>query len=266
MRSNFKGMSLGVLFCFLVNTVAGDAAFSQNVLAESEYKLATTSIFSGLADLEFKETENLKLVVNAHLLEIARSSETIEIRDLIKYAKDHYKNSIFDKTHVYFSEEPKLPKGLNLPKGYHSLKCRIEGDNDEARTYYTVFSLNKDSDKGFDVEVVTSQEWDNLKKLSKPLTTIPQRASENPKDAETQRRYSELNEGVIDKFIREHIGTKESPGRFTEFKGRAEKLGWNEKYPDRAKPVLYYDDISKQFDGFLWTKIEQQLRRINSAF
>ena len=266
MRNNFRGMSLGVLFCFLVNTVAGDAAFSQNVLAESEYKLATTSIFSGLADLEFKETENLKLVVNAHLLEIARSSETIEIRDLIKYAKDHYKNSIFDKTHVYFSEEPKLPKGLNLPKGYHSLKCRIEGDNDEARTYYTVFSLNKDSDKGFDVEVVTSQEWDNLKKLSKPLTTIPQRASENPKDAETQRRYSELNEGVIDKFIREHIGTKESPGRFTEFKGRAEKLGWNEKYPDRAKPVLYYDDISKQFDGFLWTKIEQQLRRINSAF
>ncbi|MBL7072597.1 MAG: hypothetical protein ISS33_02305 [Candidatus Omnitrophica bacterium] len=266
MRSNLKGMSLGVLFCFLVNTVAGDAAFSQNVLAEAEYKLATQSIFSGLADMEFRESENLKLVVKAHLLEIARGSEKIKIKDLINYAKDHYKNSIFDKTHVYFSEEPKLPKGFNLLGGYHALKCRIKDENDETRTYYAVFSLNKDSDKGFDIEVVASREWDNLKKLSNPLTTLPQRASEKPKDAETQRRYSELNEGVIDKFIREHIGTKENPGRFTEFTGRAKKLGWNTKYPNRARPGRYYEPISGQFDNFLWAKIEQQLRRINTVF
>jgi|GEM_PF-5261759 len=266
MRGGLRGVSFWVLSCFLFNIIVPDAVFSQNVFVEPEYKLAAQSIFSGLADMEFRETENLKLVIKAHLLEIAGGSENIKIKDLIRYAQNHYNNSIFDKTHVYFSEEQKLPKGLKLSEGYHFLKCRIKDENDMTRTYYAVFSLNKDSEKGFNIEVVTDREWDDLKKLTKPLTTLPQRASEKPEDAETQRRYSELNEGVIDKFIREHIGTKEHPGRFTEFSGRAKKLGWNTKYPNRARPALYYEAINGQFDNFLWVKIEQQLRRINTAF
>jgi hypothetical protein len=99
----------------------------------------------------------------------------------------------------------------------------------ELRTYYATFPMQKDEDGGIPINIFTEKQHEDTDGLMKRVPKI------RTEDAKAIDRYIENNEKIIDKFIRERI----EAGDFAEIEGRAERLNFDKRFPDRKRPDLF---------------------------
>ena len=227
MRKIYRIISAVLLLSFLLNTTIYDTHACPDIPICSISKptvtdeLAVGSMCNGILGLVNKDKGDLMLALQTSLMHFARGKGTIDPDKLLERAGE-YRGSIFSKKHFFFSEK------TDLSDSWTKVKCRVRDDKKykdknilPLRTYHAVFSTERDSLSGFDVEIYTENEWEK-------------EFSVTPKGTEVVKAYVK-HDKTIDRFIFERI----KEGNFTEITGRAKKLGWDEEYPYRIKPKKY---------------------------
>ncbi len=247
-----------ITICFIFNTVLSDMALGQSLnYHPNTEKLATPSQFDDI--LNDLQRSDMGRIHGALILNIAEwlKHDISTLKDLIIPGK---KISIFNPPDMqfFFSERETLQDGRLI-----AINCTIK-DKTGKRTYYAVFPTDKDKISEIPVGVYAEEVYKKSEAFAKGL---PKRS---PEDAKAIARYSKQNEEIIDKFIRKRIES----GYFAEIERRAEGLGWDEKYPDRVKPKLYWpthwlESVKSRLDPFLMplgTNVDKALRGKNIVF
>ncbi|MFH1664943.1 MAG: hypothetical protein ABIA77_02230 [Candidatus Omnitrophota bacterium] len=229
-------LSLIILTTFSLNTVVIDAgnllSFVKNTGTGIQTNLSPPLMSGDLMGIRHKDKGRIKYAFEVQLkelLDIKREdiSRHFESAKAIHKTLSLRERSIFHPADMqfFFRERTVAKNGIRV-------KCRIK-DVNGIRTYYVVFDPVLDADKGFIVKgIYTEEEYEDTGGTQEVLSG-EQRAEE-----EAIERYSVNNEKTIDGFIRERI----KEGDFAEIKGRAERLGWDEKYPGRQKPGAYWPE------------------------
>jgi 6-phosphofructokinase len=242
------------LTCFLSSAAVSDLALAQEPsgLRPNRDKLAAASRFDDmLGKIELQDMARIEMTLESQFAKAVDRDGKIDIGRL-KANANQANNSIF-KSPIQFDRP--LHNFINevkaLKNGCYRIMCRTSDRNHfrngrerTTRTYYAVFPGHIDDLGGIPIETYTESEWnrnggEKFTADSLNLTgDLLRRRSERPKDAEAKRRYKENNEKAVAEFIRERINA----GDFTEIEGRAEALGWDEKYPSpsRIKPATYW--------------------------
>ncbi|GEM_PF-3841726 len=189
--------SIVILLCFLLNTTTYDFTTSQSHNRTDTFNLATASIINKLAGIEHKDIGRIKLALEANLIGVDLAAKVIEDLTVPE-------NTVFSPAdmHFFFSEMK------SLPEGRLAIMCRIKEDGDR-RTYYAVFSPEKDEDKGFPIEVYTKSEWEKLEEALEFTGIVPEREQQQPEDAIAIDRYIE-HEKEIDAFLAKKIQSGDS--------------------------------------------------------
>jgi len=216
-------------------------------------KLSPALKFGGLQDPQLKEMGKIEMALETTLTKLAAGKSKIDPEVLIEKANE-YRDSKFAGTHVYLAEREVLTNGKI------KVKARIIRDDTEetVATYYAVFTVQKDEDQGFAVDVYTEKEWNENKRVIRESKLLPRRESQYPEDAKAIARYikHEKNVDSLIKFAHENgyaaTPTQKAFDYKQEIKALIEKLGVEVSLEDLESMmnreffmVEYNDDVEK---------------------
>ena len=242
-----KTVSLIIAASFIFTNNLSGVAFGKPLVPAAD-TLASSSFFDGIAPKDEKR------VAAAFILQVAaqRGTPLRDMQNLDRESIPEIEDTIFDGIPYFFFNEAEP-----INEKYAVLKCRIHGVGlTPARTYRLIVSRRLydegvpmiDNHIYLDGVYTEKQYMENADSVLKLLKAT----KEGLAIKKEQSRYEEANQRIIDRFIKGIIDT----GEFAELKGRAESLGWDEKYPDRIKPKYLWapellDSIASRLDLFL---------------
>ena len=175
MRAN-KIVSMLILACFLCNTVASDLAFG----------LATPSGLNDIVGIQHKDMGRIKLALEEQLVALVHPGLPVNIGTFQTILKEQNvkEKTIFQPADMqFFFHETKLTNaGL-------CVMVRLK-DKYELRTYYATFSLQKDEDGGFPINVYTEEQYKGTDGLTKGTPHI------KAEDAKAIDGYVQHEKGV----------------------------------------------------------------------
>ena len=246
-----KLISAIVLICFLLNTAVSDLAFGQNLnIHNNSDKLAPPLETSDIAGIIPMDKGKIKFALKEQLIALdhIHKISSMDVGAFQAMMKRKGIKSVPDKTIFkpadmqFFWHEPK-PASAKYLRYMVSLKDKY---SPKPRIYYVSFSLQPDDKGDFPINVFTEEQYKNPLKVKRSLPDIIAE-----KDAAD--RYVE-HEEAIDSYIRDRI----KAGDFAEIEGRAQGLGWDEKYEGRVRPKVYWPkdcwryikaEIEHRFEG-----------------
>ena len=258
MKSATRVISILVLFCFVLNTAVSDLAIGQSINPYTNSdKLAVPSELDDIVGIQHKDIGRIQIALEAQLLALANMGLPVNIGTFTTILKEQQvkERTIFNPAdiHFFFRDIKLMNNGLRV-------MCRVK-DKNGPRTYYAVFSMQRDAKGGFPIGIYTENEY---KKFEKTAKELPQREYAKPEDAKGVKRYIEQNEKAIDAFIQEHI----KEGDFAEIENRAKELGWDRSYSGRTMPRTYWTkSFWTKFLSIEWgTGLDEFLKKFGTTF
>jgi hypothetical protein len=219
-----------------------------------------------LAGIEYKDMARLKIALEANLNSIARNERIGDIANQgISTVRE---DTIFHPVDMqFFFSERKI-----LPRGFYSVMCRVR-DSPVAipRTYYAIFSFERDESGGFPLFLYTQKEYLRSKAFIEEggyeKDVYPGRKRS---DVVAIERYVRINEKAIDHYIKRRIDS----GDFAEIEGRGASLGWDSEFPGRTTPSSYWPEeylervksVLDSFLGSVGTSIDKAFEGKNIVF
>ena len=181
-----KIISTVVLICFLFNTAVQDLAFG----------LATPLQSSDIVGIQHKDMGRIKLALEEQLIALDRAYNFSGIdAGALQTMLEHLgkpnatEKTIFQPADMqFFWGDPRGVAGKNL-----CYMVRVK-DKNGLRTYYFRFSIQKDQNNGFPIEVYTEEQYNASAGLAKGAPKI------KPEDAKAVDRYMQHEKG-IDRLI-----------------------------------------------------------------
>ncbi|MFH1846983.1 MAG: hypothetical protein ABH869_05445, partial [Candidatus Omnitrophota bacterium] len=209
--------------------------------------LAVSSIWDDLMGEQKKEEGRIMVALETGLAQLAKEKDQINAEELKTILGElEGLESIFNDTHLFFSEITTLTNGKMVIKG-RALVSTAMGlqKTEDLNTYYAVFSGKRDAHQGFPIhEIYTKKEWERLKKIKDFENILPLREKFKSKDAEAIRRYIQNNEKIIDPFIKDIIYN----GQFTYVGNPKYNIG---KPRNKYLETKYYQKINTEMNKFL---------------
>jgi len=259
-----KFRSIKIITLMLAISLLADLDFSRTYIkdaaADRVDTLSPPLKCDDLLGVEHKDIGRIMLALQGNIMSITKGADIAALGRKIEK-----ENTIFDPVDMqFFFNERKV-----LGNGFYSVMCRV-WDNCQSgvsRTYYAVFSLEKNEDKGYPLYVYTQREYERYAGLSDRTGNFPERKR---KDRVTIERYMRMNEGIIDKYIRDRIAS----GDFAEINERSKELGWDKRFPARKLPPCYWPKaylgrMKSYLDSFLshfGTSIDKAFEGKNIVF
>ena len=203
-----KVVSIIVLVCFLFNTAVLDLAFGQTLnYRASTDKLAPPLAFSDIVGVQHKDMGRIKIALEEELRIFLTPGR------LVPYNMDTFQKlmgernarekTIFQPADMqFFFRETKLTNdGLCVKV---RLKDNRPGSKNVSRTYYAIFSLERDGKGGFPIKVYTVEQYKAAGEFANGTPKI------KAEDAKAIERYVQY-EKIIDPWL----ATKMKAGQYT---------------------------------------------------
>ncbi len=240
MRAN-KIVSMLILVCFLFNTIVSDLAFG----------LATPSGLNDIVGIQHKDMGRIKLALEEQLVALIHPGLPVNIGTFQTILKERNvrERTVFQPADMqFFFHETKLTNaGL-------CVMCRLN-DRYGLRTYYATFSLQKDENDGFPINIYTEEQYKGTAGFMKGMPQI------RPEDKQAIARYIQHEKGVDAVIAYAHkqgLAKELAPTQF-DYRNFVERLlseiGIKVTNPEGLLPIqdrkFYLVKLTKEIQGMI---------------
>lgn len=238
-----------VLVAFLSTTALTDLSLAQ----QKTDMLSPPALTGTLGDLQHKDAGRIQIALENQLMSLAQASAAdmhVDFQTLKTIFGEQMRAE-------WTSREKTVYQPSDMQFFFHELEltpigpcvmCRIgdpENPNAPPRSYYAVFSMRRDADGGFPIQVFTKDEYDQSGGLT---ATIPLRSEA---DADAIQRYVQ-HEKTIDPWIARHMEQGDYSAAANDNKAARALAAEMHALPVRNE----LDALSRKNDFWLQTAIE----------